>query len=324
MADKQQTIGADFVSGIERAYPATVLSMLLRDRTTNKNIIWADSEYEALGKGYLGKDEITVASVTGLNSGVIKPRVAKERERQSRRTKSHAEVFTPTWLCNLMNGHIDEEWFGRSDVFNTQKDKTWITNENKIEFENKAGKTWKDYVDLRKLEITCGEAPFICSRYDTVSGEEIPLSCRVGFLDRKLRVVGENVATYDEWLAWAYRALESTYGYDYQGDNLVVARINVIQTFCEYLQDTWDKQPSDTEIKHAANIISWNIWQMDGLTATPPSDKLDKSAADAGQMNIFELCDDSEYAQAPFCKIYDWRAKKPQTYIAMRSEVNEL
>ena len=34
----------------------------------------------------------------------------------------------------------------------------------------------EEYVDLRWLEITCGEAPYMVTRYDTVTGEEIPLS----------------------------------------------------------------------------------------------------------------------------------------------------
>ena len=44
----------------------------------------------------------------------------------------------------------------------------------------------------KRLEITCGEAPYIASRYDTVSGEPIEIKRRIGILDRKLRVVTEN------------------------------------------------------------------------------------------------------------------------------------
>lgn len=31
---------------------------------------------------------------------------------------------------------------------------------------------WQEYVALLKLEITCGEAPFIISRYDPVSDKQ--------------------------------------------------------------------------------------------------------------------------------------------------------
>lgn len=72
-------------------------------------------------------------------------------------------------------------------------DNTWTVNEEKIIFDGK--QTWKKYVDSRRLEITCGEAPYLVSRYDTTTGELIvPPINRIGFLDRKLRVVNENTS----------------------------------------------------------------------------------------------------------------------------------
>ena len=49
---------------------------------------------------------------------------------------------------------------------------------------------WKDpeVRDKTYLEIACGEAPFITSRYDAATGNTIPLEERVGILDRKLQV----------------------------------------------------------------------------------------------------------------------------------------
>ena len=84
-----------FIESFDRRYPTFILKTLLCDRTTGRNIIWADNEYEALGDGYMGDDEITVEKITGPNSSIIKPRIAKEAERQSQRTKSRAEVFSP-------------------------------------------------------------------------------------------------------------------------------------------------------------------------------------------------------------------------------------
>lgn len=301
-----------FVEGIEAMYPTSVLETLLRDRTTGKNIIWADDEYESLGDLYLGHNEITIPKISGTNSGVIKPRTAKAFEKQSQRTKSHAEVFTPAWLVNLMNGYMDDDWFGRENVFSTHEDQRWYPTPDPIDFEGAPG-IWQDYVDQRRLEITCGEAPFITSRYDMLTGEPIEVKKRIGFLDRKLRVVRENAADYDEWLKWAYRALEATYGYEYQGDNLLIARINVLRAFAEAMQDVWNKLPSEEEAQRAAKIISWNIWQMDGLKGTVPSDK---AVGDSVQTSFLaDLFDDIEEAQ--YCMIYDWRAKKPQTYVSM-------
>ncbi len=110
------TLSKDFIENFRRRYSAHILEILLSDRTTGKNIIWADNEYEALGAGYLNNDEITIEKTYA-----IKPRIAKESERQSQRTKNHAEVFTPSWLCNQMNNDADEIWFGHRDIFNVEE-----------------------------------------------------------------------------------------------------------------------------------------------------------------------------------------------------------
>lgn len=302
-----------FVECLEATYPKSVFQTLLKDRTTGKNIIWADDEYEAMGVQYLRHNEITIPKISGNHSDVIKPRTAKELEKQSLRTKTHAEVFTPAWLVNQMNGYMDDEWFGREQVFSSYEDRSWKSTTGAINFDDAPG-TWKEYVDQRRLEITCGEAPFITTRYDMLTGDAIEVADRVGFLDRKLRVVSENTNGYDEWLTWAFRALEATYGYEYQGDNLLIARINVMQAFAEAMQARWNKQPNEDEALKTAKIISWNIWQMDGLKGTVPSDK---PVGDSYQLSIFDFLEEEKESQAQFSLIYDWRAKKSQTYISM-------
>ena len=59
---------------------------------------------------------------------------------------------------------------------------TWQTNPEPITFPD--GKTWKDYVRLTRMEITCGEAPY-----------------------------------------------QNIYGYEWQGDNLLLAREALLYTF---------------------------------------------------------------------------------------------
>ena len=135
------------------------LKILLQDKTTKKNIIWATDSYKDLGSKYRDKQQITVGSLTGIHSLILQPRISKSLEQQQDRTKQKAEVFTPSWICNKMNNYCDEQYFGKKDVFNIEKDNSWETNENKIIFKN--DDDWKDYVSLRKLEITCGESPFI-------------------------------------------------------------------------------------------------------------------------------------------------------------------
>ena len=253
-----------FIESFDRRYPTFILKTLLCDRTTGRNIIWADNEYEALGDGYMGDDEMTVEKITGMNSGVIKPRIAKEQEKQSQRTKSRAEVFTPSWLCNQMNNDLDEAWFGRRDVFNTEivaddGANTWTPTSDPIEFPKSKGHGWRAYVEATRLEITCGEAPFVCSRYDTVTGDELPVSERVGFLDRKLRVVTEKTKTRKEWVRRALDALRATYGFEYQGDNLLIARVNVLETFVEHLRNRWGSGPQQDELEQAACLMNAEI-----------------------------------------------------------------
>lgn len=215
-----------------------LLALLLKDKTTSENIIWATDTYSDFEE----KDHMNEKDIL-LHSEMIRPRVEKSLDEQKSRTKKKAEVFTPTWICKRMNDNIDKS------------SKT---------------KTWKEYVDSRVLEITCGEAPFLVSRYDTVTGKPILLKDRAGLLDRKLKVVSENTDTYDEWIEWAIRAFESSYGYEYQGDNLLIARINLLLTFADYYKDCWGEEPSKRLLRCIANRIVWNVWQMDGLKNTIP------------------------------------------------------
>ena len=289
-----------------------LLKKLLVDKTTKKNIMWATDAYKGKSGDYERNKEMTEALITGRNADVIKTRARKAMEQQSERTKQHAEVFTPLWIVQKMNDHADEVWFGYPDVF--FKDETPTEH---IEF--LPGKTWQQYVDSRRMEITCGEAPYLATRYDVESGEAIPPDRRVGILDRKLRVVNENASGTGDWLKWAYRALEATYGYEFQGDNVLIARVNLLMTFEEYFRMRLNRKPTDSEYSKAANIIAWNIWQMDGLTGTIPYCKAEESR----QLSMFEWlepetssCDEIEAQSA--CSIYNWRARCPVNYLSIR------
>lgn len=270
--------------------------MLLSDKTTKENILWATESYP----GHDAKSQIQHSDV-----GMIQPRVQKASEVQADRTKTQGEVFTPSWICNRMNNHLDEEWFGHSDVFNTEDGTSWIPVEASVRFPE--GKTWKDYVLLRCMEITCGEAPFIVSRYDAATGDLIPLERRIGILDRKLRVVDEN-ANDDEWLEWTIKALQSTYGYEFQGDNLFVARVNLLMTFLDHYEGRFGQEVPMDAVRKAANVIAWNFWQMDGLTGSIPF-----SGEEDEQMDLFSF-----ESKATPCKIWDWRRENAITYNSIR------
>lgn len=290
-------------------YDPDILSILLIDRTMTlkaqqesnsatevRNIFWATDDYEGivledgdlpLNDGYHYNDQIMPENITGKGRRIIMPRVLKDKRAQIERTKDKAEVFTPSWVCNAQNNLIDEAWFGRKNVFNTETFDadgihSWIVNDEMIHFEEKdKQKSWKKYVTDTRLEITCGEAPYLVSRYDTTTGEKIPIGRRIGLLDRKLRIVCENAQSKAEWLDMARKAYMHTYGFEWQGDNLLLARESLLYTFIEYyihyfnIKDSegniiLNDLPSSKTIKSIAEIISWNLWQMDGIKFVVP------------------------------------------------------
>ena len=244
-------------------------------------IIWATDDYKSYGDDYLFACEIKPELITGENrNSIIMPRVLKDKVQQVQRSKDKAEVFTPSWVCNAQNNLIDEAWFGRKEVFNKEevlKDgtHTWTPTEGNISFEG-TGKTWEDYIRDTRMEITCGEAPYLVSRYDTTTGEEISLERRIGLLDRKMRVINENVKNLNEWKKWAKIAYHNIYGFEWQGDNLLLAREALFYTLLDYYEDVQKrlgmkpKKLHPSTMQSFAYIISWNIWQMDGLKFVIP------------------------------------------------------
>jgi hypothetical protein len=118
-------------------------------------------------------------------------------------------------------------------------------------------------------------------------------------------VVSENAATEDEWRKYATHAVQSTYGYEYQGDNLLLARVNLLLTYAEHLQARWQRKPTEEELQPIANIISWNLWQMDGLHLSVPGGK---PQPEAEQLDLFSMLGAAE-PQPPTvsCKVKNWR-----------------
>lgn len=316
------------------------------DQTKVVNIFWGTNDYlgtvkdeqgNTIEEGYRYDDEIMPKNITGLFRRIVMPRVLKDKELQIARSKDKAEVFTPSWVCNAQNNLIDEAWFGHKDVFNKEIIKedgthSWIPTEGKIQFpENDKKKTWKKYVVDNRLEITCGEAPYLVSRYDTTTGEPIPICERIGLLDRKLRVIGENTETPGEWLDMARKAYQHTYGYEWQGDNLLLAREALLYTFIEYYIDRFNEKdeegniilknvPELKSIVGIARIISWNIWQMDGIKMVVPD-----SCEKVFETDLFgetkktecQACKNGEATGhiGEKCLIRDWNLKRPKDYM---------
>ncbi|MCD8370579.1 MAG: Eco57I restriction-modification methylase domain-containing protein [Clostridiales bacterium] len=294
---------------ILRLHSLGLLELLLKDKTTKANILWATDAYQNMGPDYERDKEIKTDLITGEHSGVIKNRARKALEQQTERTRQHAEVFTPLWICKRMNEAADEGWFPKKNPHPFDKPEP-------VKFLSKT--RWWRYVDARRLEITCGEAPYLVSRYDVSTGESIPIENRIGLLDHKLRVVNENTADEAEWMKWTLRAFQSIYGYEFQGDNVLIARVNLLMTFEEYLQERWRRKPTYEEYRKVANVIVWNIWQMDGLTGTIP---YCKAPEEIYQLSIFDYFLDQEQVMEqeknsqPHCRLFDWRANNSLEFL---------
>lgn len=278
----------------------SLLDILLQDKTTGNTILWATDSYEQKGKKFASFAPITSDLVTGKNGKLIQPRSVKSKEEQLLRTRDKAEVFTPLSIVKQMN-----------DACDTKR----ITKNN-----------WQEYVALLKLEITCGEAPFIVSRYDPVSDKQelLPLAERVGFLDKKLTVVSKYCTTQDEWIKLAKIAFQSSYGYEWQGDSLLIARENLLYTFIDYYQAQFKETPSTELQKEIAEIIAWNIFQMDGLKYVIPMSCKTEKVTIKGAETLFGKEDD-QVVEKPcagcenktaknhngiYAKTMDWRENK--------------
>lgn len=293
-----------------------LLDTLLLDRTTKKNIIWATDSYEQRGLAFSAKKHIIPDLVTGIYNKLIQPRAAKSLEEQRRRTREKAEVFTPLKTVDLMNKMID--WSGDSNFPDNS--------------------SWQEYVKELKLEISCGEAPFIVSRYNPTAhtGKLIKLENRVGFLDRKLRVVSRHCKTQKEWKHWALEAFKASYGYEWQGDNVLIARENLLYTMIDYFKAKFNKNPSLKVQQEFAEVISWNIFQMDGLKYVIPMSCKHVNRVIPGELTLFgetpdtvekDECEGCKFNRptkhnGKYAKIMDWEKGKPLKFVDMTTSLN--
>ena len=253
-----------------QALSPEVLDTLLRDHTTGRNIFWATHDYEALGSEYGYHAQILPKLITGERGMVIRPRVLKSKEEQTDRVKDMAEVFTPSRVVKMMVDYVDID------------------------------------IGTRCLELTCGEAPFLVSRYDATTGEPIAVNERVGILDRKLRMILDQQLGDDDWLAQVRLAFQTTYGYEWQGDSLLLARENLLYTFIDHYETHYGSKPDIRLLQEFADIISWNLWQMDGLSYRIPQEKSEEKPQ--AQLSLFD--DVPKAALPPLCLIKDWQKHK--------------
>lgn len=268
-----------------------ILDILLIDRTTStprktKNIIWANDHYIKYGyNAYAPTAEMKRELVTGIMSNIIVPRSLKTNSLKKERTKEKAEVFTPTWVVKRQNDEVDKDFL--NDDLAT-------------------------YINRKWLEVTCGEGPYMTTRYDMDTGVIIPIEERVGFVDRKLSRINKEITDKVEWQQLAEVAYKSAYGFEWNGDSLLLARENLLYTYRDYYMDKWGDEPSVESLKKIAEIISYNVFQMDGLKyIIPLSDQQEKIVH--VQLSLFdddEIVTETNVSTGVRVKVMNWETNR--------------
>lgn len=284
---------ADIMETKFREYMPDILDVLLLDRTKTskksmKNIIWANENYIKYGmKAYAPTAQIKPELITGYMGHIIKPRSIKPKELQKQRTKAKGEVFTPTWIVKQQNDEVDKSYRGD-------------------DLETYIGRLW--------LEITCGEAPYMVSRYDMETGKIIPLNDRVGFVDRKLQRINKEVDDKNDWQNLVNEAYKSSYGFEWSGDSLLLARENLLYTYRDYYYAKWLEEPMHSSFMNIAEIISYNVFQMDGLKYIIPLSEEDKDMATL-QLSLFQQdINRKKVRGGNRVKIMNWKKNKMEFF----------
>lgn len=272
-----------------------ILDILLIDRSTSsnrksRNIIWASDNYLQHGsKDYSPTSEIKPELITGIHGNLIMPRALKSIKLKKERTRNKAEVFTPQSIVKKQNDEIDENY--KNDDLETYVSRTW-------------------------LEISCGEAPYMTTRYNIENGEIILFKNRDGFVDRKLKKINEHIDDIKEWFRLIKLAYQASYGFEWSGDSILIARENLLYTYRDCYYDKWLREPSYESFKEIAEIISYNVFQMDGLKyIVPLSEKKEKIISH--QLSLFDDEETSEEwrtVKGKRAKIKDWKTGRMEFF----------
>ena len=228
----------------------------MRTFGTEKNYaVWDDQITELLVQ------ERTTATTFPINPDEVMPRYLKRAEEKKKRAMAKGEVFTPFCIVEQMNDSLDEHFSG----------------------------TLGDYIKRKVLEVTCGEAPFLTTRYDAATGVEISVNDRTGLLDRKLLCIPESFDK-NRYVECATAALKSAYGYEWQYDSLFLARRNILMTTIEHYEDRFGSEPDYDQVALWANIISYNLIRMDGVSPCLPETDIPAKVMnwETGKMERFD------------------------------------
>ncbi|MDR3289184.1 MAG: restriction endonuclease subunit M [Peptococcaceae bacterium] len=286
---------SDVLENDIRTHMPRILEILLLDRTTSttstlKNIIWANDNYQEYGAtAYAAAAQIKPELITGKRGSLIMPRALKTKALQKERTRVKAEVFTPTWIVRKQNDAVDESYKG--DALEAYTRRKW-------------------------LEITCGEAPYMATRYDMETGGLVPLAERAGFVDRKLARINNEITDKAEWQRLVELAYKSSYGFEWNGDSLLLARENLLYTYRDYYFAKWGDEPLYGLFEEIAKIISYNVFQMDGLKFTIPLTEKREKVVET-QLSLFDTDETQEEWQiipGKRVRIMNWAINKMEFF----------
>lgn len=202
----------------------------------------------------------------------FKPGYERNKEALQKDKNVRAAIYTPAYLVRRMTLMLAGET-------------GWFTPLRKYPDCEVFMSTYSTALRKTFIEPACGEAPFICMRYDAVSGEPISILERDGILDQKFRngVYQHPIfpMLYSGFYDDAKLAVKSVYGTEKHIPSLIIARMNVLLTFIEYTHFYFSHSgqfkkhpvPEEEHIREIAEIICWNFWQMDFLN---PQDEVIK------------------------------------------------
>lgn len=267
-----------------REIPLLYDEVLLLDRTRSRgkethNIIWAykNDQINSI-------DDVATSEIRPELIQKIVPRALKSMEMKRERTQEKAEVFTPLWVVKIQNDTLDQS----VDDLETYVKNTW-------------------------LEITCGEAPYMVSRYHMEDGSPIVLENREGFVDRKMRRINCGVDEVEEWQRFAELAYKASYGFEWSGDSLLLARENLLFSYYDYFTEKWNSAPSCEYVQKIARIISYNVFQMDGRTNTIPLLKKTNKKEKPIQLSLF-LTEKPLITSPIFAHVMNWETEEMETF----------
>ena len=125
-------------------------------------------------------------------------------------------------------------------------------------------------------------------------------------------------------MKWVYIDYKSIYGFDFQGDNVLIARENLLFTCIEAYIAKFDVPPIKEYLIQIAKILTWNIWQMDGLKYVIPyscKPKISREVSLFDEETVCEECpgcikkDNSKHTGI-YCKIMNWTRQHTETFIS--------